>query len=167
MANIKKIKELLHYCDCHEVTVVDSECGKYFKELFDGDKFDRHPCFDECFPRIGLYLPSVATNPTMFIEFTVDYDREDGEDTELLLFNDDDAEYNNGHWGDRYIDDKMYHGDLEYSDIEDRIWNKIEQIIYEKAKKHVIEHKNTAEKNAKLWGDECDYFFDKFKDYKE
>jgi hypothetical protein len=57
----------------------------------------------------------------------------------------------------------MYHGDLEYSDIEDHIWDKIEQIIYEKAKKHVIEHKNTAEKNAKLWGDEYDYFFDKFK----
>lgn len=133
---IHNIKELLSYCDNEEFETYNKDIGKFFKELFSQDKFHHHMYFDAGVS-IGLYLKTVAYIPTMYIRYIYEYDREGSDDT-LVLFNDDEAKYKHvtsggyGAYGDRNSQDG--HGDLEYSDIPDWVWEKIQQGLYEKVK---------------------------------
>lgn len=121
---INNIKRLLKFKDDGEIMILDKRCAQFFQSFFDSPKFYRHPCFDECNITLGLYLPSTALIPTLFIEYIYEYDR-DGCDTELILFNDDSADYMFGDWGKRGTS----RDNIEYSDIPEEIWEIIEDYI--------------------------------------
>lgn len=121
---INNIKRLLsRFNDC-EITIFDKRCAQFFQSFFDSPRFYRHSCFDECNITLGLYLPTTAITPTLFIEYIYEYDRE-GYDTELVLFNDDSANYRFGDWGKRGTS----RDNIEYSDIPEEIWEIIEDYI--------------------------------------
>ena len=134
---IQNIKKILRLCDSSEITLVDEECGEFFNTFLSSPRFSRHPVFNPTYIEIGLYLDSCAINPTMFIEYEYSWDRDGGE-TEMLLFNDPGSKYKyGGNWGNNSEADSMYHGAIDYSDIPEKIWKRIELYAYERAKKDV------------------------------
>ena len=155
---INSFKKALRFCGNNRIEVYNEKCMKYFSEFFTGrPKKSKYPGYDagtygECggVIEIGLYIPTdEKDNPTIFIEYDVFLGRDDIE-SEFIIFNDDDAHYENGgDWGNRNSDDTLYIGDLEYSDIDLEIWKIMTEIALSVARKQIEESVVYAEKSLK------------------
>lgn len=141
MRDIAEIKRLLDYLPNDEMEIVDDECVKFFEKFINSRRGDDAACG---VVTIGLYLASVATNPALFLEYNY-YISVGDYDSEILIFDDKNANYNNrGLW--------MFGGrdKLNYSDIPDNIWEKIENLIYTEAEKSLRKSVSDGERHLKL-----------------
>lgn len=135
---IHRVKDRLRYCGNEEILLKNKEALAYFKDFFHERP---RPKYNNVFGdftgytlEIGLYLGTTGDNPTLHIKYNTP-SKEWGcyDDYEFIIFNDDEAHYKNGYWGDRNNDDSLYVGELEYSDIDDEIWEIIENEALENA----------------------------------
>ena len=150
METINRLKRALKYCSNNRIEVVDKRCMEYFSKFFtDRPRRNGGDNFRECggIIEIGLYLNTHETdNPTLFIQYDVYLGRDDIEE-EFAIFNDDEAHYEIGQWGNRNSVDSLYRGELEYSDISQEIWEILESVAISEAKKY-IEKCISASKNS-------------------
>ena len=140
---IKNVKTLLRYCPVasDEVMLYDKVCQKFFSKFFSSqpERFKK-PEFDTCTVQIELtdiLDKDVRTKHyTISLSYCYNYDRSDGEDWTLYYFNDPECYFRD--W---------QHPELEYSEIPDNIWERIQNILYERAKRYMNEKLDEAEKS--------------------
>ena len=140
---IKNIKTLLSYCPVasDEVMINDKTCTKFFGKFFSSqpDRFEK-PESDEY--RVQIELIDILDKDvrtkhyTVGLQYCYNYDRSDGEDWALYYFNDPECYYR-----------EWQHPELEYSEIPDYIWERIQNILYERAKRYMNEKLDEAEKS--------------------
>lgn len=143
---IQNIKTLLGYCPIatDEVMVTDEECEKFFGKFFSSNpnRFER-PEFDEC--RVQIILVDILDKDvrtkhyTIGLRYCYNYDRE-GEDWTLYYFNDPECYYR-----------EWQHPELEYSEIPDNIWEKVQNILYSKATETINKELKSAKKSVEYW----------------
>ena len=143
---IQNIKTLLSYCPkaSDEVMINDKTCKKFFGKFFSSqpDRFKK-PEFDEC--RVQIELISILDKDvqtkhyTVGLQYCYNWDRE-GEDWTLYYFNDPECYYR-----------EWQHPELEYSEIPDDIWEKIQNILYDKATETINKELKSAKKSVEYW----------------
>jgi len=155
---IQNIKTLLSYCphSTRDVTIVEDNVGLFFAELFNNDKRFKHTPYSRVYPRIYLceeLNTDYKTHSTSIgIEYTYDNDR-DGEYTESYVFDDED------------LKDTCFYTyknlSLKYSDVPDNIWERIQNILYNKATKEINEELKSAKDSVIYWENRKDEFENK------
>ena len=156
---IQNIKKLLSYCpvSTDEVMINDEVCQKFFGNFFSSqpDRFKK-PEFDKC--RVQIELVSILDKDVRTKHYTVSfrycyhYDRSDGEDWTLYYFNDNECYFR-----------EWQHPELEYSEIPDKIWERIQNTLYNKATEHINEELESAKSSVKYWEDKKKEFGNKLK----
>ena len=165
METINRLKRALKYCSNDRIEVVDKRCMEYFSKFFTNrPRKNGIYNFRECsgIIEIGLYLYTQADNPTLFIQYDVYLGRDDIEE-EFIIFNDDEAHYEFGQWGNRNSTDSLYRGELEYSDISQEIWEILESIAISEAKKYIekcISASNNSLKKFTKMKEDFEYFIE-------
>ncbi len=155
---IQNIKKLLSYCphSTKDVTIVEENVGLFFANLFNNDERFQHTPYDRVYPRIYLYVTLNIDYKTysnsIGIEYTYDNDR-DGEYTQSYVFNDED------------LKDTCFYclhpSSLEYSDVPDNIWERIQNILYDEATKEINENLKSAKSSVIYWENRKDEFNNK------
>ena len=155
---IQNIKTLLSYCpkSTDEVMLTSDEIlCKFFWEFFSSqpERFKR-PAFDGSTAVRMTLLNMLDANYkdyhyTITLRYCYDYDR-DGEDWTFYYFNDPECYY-------RECD----HPDLEYSEFPDDIWERIQNILYNKSTKEINENLESAKSSVVYWEKRKDEFDNK------
>lgn len=142
---ISKIKTLLHYCGNEEVEIYDERILRYLKTKM--PELGREKPFATI--TLGLYLECVSIVPTMYLQYVYEGPGHwEDWDEEFILFNDPSSEYEFGQdYGHREKDE------IKYSDIDENIWGIIENIVFEKAEKHVKKCLEDAKESCKFYED--------------
>ena len=153
---IQNIKTLLSYCPkaSDEVMINDETCTKFFGKFFSSqpDRFKK-PEFDEC--RVQIELIDILDKDvrtkhyTVGLQYCYNWDRE-GEDWTLYYFNDPECYYR-----------EWQHPELEYSEIPDDIWERIQNILYNKATETINKEISSAESLLKYWEEKLREFENK------
>ena len=147
---IHNIKTLLEYCpdSTDEVKLYDEVLKKFFYQFFNSqpERFEK-PAFDgETLVRIGLYgildKNLIERVNTIFLEYCYNYDRHNGSDMILYLLNNPDCYFREWHYPI-----------IECSEIPDDIWERIENVLYNKALETINKELESAESNIKYWKD--------------
>ena len=155
---IQNIKTLLSYCpkSTDEVMLTSDEVlCKFFWDFFSNqsERFKK-PAFDgSTAVRITLYDMLDANNKdfhyTIALHYCYDYDRE-GEDWSFYYFNDPECYYRD--WN---------HPELEYSEFPDNIWERIQNILYDKATVIISKELESAKSSVIYWENKKDEFNNK------
>ena len=147
---IQNIKKLLKYCpkSSDEVMLTSDEVlCKFFWDFFSSrpEKFKR-PAFDGS-TAVQMFLHGMLDEDykdhhyTIALRYCYEYDR-DGEDWTFYYFNDPECYYRE--WN---------HPDIEYSEFSDDIWERIQNILYDKATKEINKELQSAKDSVKYWED--------------
>lgn len=155
---INNIKKLLEYCPkaSDEVMLYDDVCEKFFGKFFSSrpDRFKTPENPEKAFVQIELYDvldEDVRTKHyTICLQYCYGYDRSEGEDWTLYLFNDPDCYFRD--WNNP---------DIEYSEIPDHIWRRIQDILYDKATETIRKGIESAKASVKQWEKKKDEFDNK------
>ena len=144
---IQNIKTLLSYCPIatDEVMITDDVCTKFFGKFFSSqpDRFKK-PEFDEC--RVQIELIDILDKDvrtkhyTVGISYCYNYNRSEGEDWTLYYFNDHECYYR-----------EWQHPELEYNEIPDYIWKRIQNILYNKATETINKELKSAKASVEYW----------------
>ena len=150
---IQNIKTLLSYCpkDSDEVMINDEICQKFFGRFFSSqpDRFKK-PEFDEC--RVQIELIDILDKDVRTKHYTVglgycyDWDRE-GEDWTFYYFNDPECYFR-----------EWQQPELEYFEIPNDIWEKIQNILYDKATENVNKELESAKASVEYWKEKKEEF---------
>lgn len=144
---IQNIKKLLDYCpkSTEDVMLSDDILCKFFWGFFSNkpERF-KTPAFEGS-TRVQIELLSMLDadykgyHHTILLKYCYDYDR-DGEKWTFYYFNDPECYF-------RSFD----HPNLEYSEIPDNIWERIQDVLYEKAAEEINESLEMAKSSVKYW----------------
>lgn len=155
---IQNIKTLLKYCPVatDEVMITDEVCKKFFGNFFSSqpERFKK-PEFDEC--RVQIELIDILDKDvrtkhyTVSLRYCYNWDRE-GEDWTFYYFNDPECYYR-----------EWQHPELEYSEIPDKIWERIQNTLYNKATEHINKELEEAKSSVKYWENKREEFDNKIK----
>ena len=145
---IQNIKKLLEYCpiSSRDTMLYDDVCEKFFAKFFSSqpDRFAMPENKDKVFARIGLFdvfdKNLETKHKTIFIKYCYYYDRSDGEDWTFYLFNDPECYFR-----------EFERADLEYSEIPDYIWERIQNIVYNEATKTINKNLEEARGSVEYW----------------
>ena len=156
---IQNIKTLLSYCPIatDEVMITDDVCTKFFGKFFSSqpDRFKK-PEFDEC--RVQIELIDILDKDVRTKHYTVglsycyNYNRSEGEDWTLYYFNDPECYYR-----------EWQHPELEYNEIPDYIWERIQNILYNKATETINKELKSAKASVEYWEEKLFEFDNKLK----
>ncbi len=143
---IQNIKKLLSYCpkSTEDVMLSDDILCRFFWNFFSGDpgRF-KTPVFERTRVQIELLSMLDANykdhHYTVLLKYCYEYDRE-GSDWTFYYFNDPECYF-------RSFD----HPVLEYSEIPDSIWSRIQDILYEKASETIAKELEMAKSSVKYW----------------
>ena len=154
---IQNIKLLLSYCPVatNEVMISDEVCQEFFGKFFSSDskRFEK-PEFDNC--RVKIELIDIldkdvrTKHDTISLSYCYHYDRSDGEDWTLYYFNDSECYFR-----------EWQHPELEYFEIPDYIWERIQNILYNKATEHIDKEINSAKASVEYWEEKKNEFNNK------
>jgi hypothetical protein len=143
---IQNIKKLLSYCPkaSNEVMINDETCTKFFGKFFSSqpNRFKK-PEFDEC--RVQIELIDILDKDVRTKHYTVglrycyNWDRE-GEAWTLYYFNDPECYFR-----------EWQQPELEYFEIPNDIWEKIQNILYDKATETINKELKSAKKSVEYW----------------
>lgn len=129
---IHNIKTLLHYChqSSNDLMIRDEVCEKFFAKFFKKDSRFRDPVWeDHTTVRISLSthysLKTKEFKEVIHLGYCYEYDRE-GQDWESCWFDDPEV-VRNGDWD---IPKTL----IQYSEIPDHIWKRIQDSLYEDAR---------------------------------
>jgi len=144
---IQNIKTLLSYCPVatNEVMLYDDVCEDFFSKFFSShpDRFEK-PEFDKCYVQIELISildKDVRTKHyTVGLSYCYNYDRSDGEDWTHYYFNDSECYFR-----------EWQHPDLEYNELPDHIWERIQNILYNKATETINKGLDSAKASVEYW----------------
>ena len=149
---IQNIKALLKYCPIasDEVMLYDKELRKFFWNFFskNKDRFKR-PAYDND-TLVQIELHAITDNNDEYINNTISmrycyFDKDSNENWSLYLFNDPDCNLEN--WQT-----------IEYSEIPDYIWEKIQNILYDKAGEWVNQKLELAKSCLTYWENKKESF---------
>lgn len=144
---IQNIKKLLNYCpkSSEDVMLSDDVLCKFFWNFFSNkpERF-KTPAFEGStmvqITLLGMLDANyINHHDTILLRYCYDYDRE-GEDWTFYYFNDSECYF-------RSFD----HPSLEYSEIPDNIWKRIQNILYDKAAKEINKGLESAKSSVKYW----------------
>lgn len=144
---IQNIKKLLDYCpkSTEDVMLSDDILCKFFWNFFSNNPERFKTPAIEGSTRVQIELLSMLDTDykgyhyTILLKYCYDYDR-DGEEWTFYYFNDPECCF-------RSFD----HPNLEYSEIPDAIWGRIQDILYEKAAEEINESLEMAKSSVKYW----------------
>lgn len=155
---IQNIKTLLSYCpySTDEVMLASDEVlCKFFWNFFSSqpERFKK-PAFDgSTAVRITLLdmfdANCIDYHYTIALRYCYCYDR-DGEDWTFYYFNDPECYYRE--WN---------RPDIEYSEFSDDIWERIQNILYNKASEEINENLELAKSSVEYWEKRKDEFDNK------
>lgn len=144
---IQNIKKLLSYCpnSTEDVMLSDDILCKFFWEFFSSkpERF-KTPAFEGS-TRVQINLLGmldanyISRHDTVLLRYCYEYDRE-GEDWTFYYFNDPECYFRS-----------FNHPSLEYSEIPDSIWERIQNILYKKAAETMIKELEMAKSSVKYW----------------
>ena len=147
-SRIQNIKTLLEHCphSTTDVMLYDEDLSKFFWEFFSSRpaRFET-PAF-EGKTNVRIHLVRILDKDyinehnTICFRYCCDYDRDNGEEWTIYYFNDPEC----------YFKD-FEHPDIEYSEIPDNIWEKIQKILYTKAKENISKELEEAKKLVRYW----------------
>lgn len=145
---IQNIKTLLSYCPeaSDEVMLASDEVLCNFFWNFFSSKPERFkaPAFEGStsvqIKLLGMLDANyISHHDTLLLRYCCEYDRE-GEDWTFYYFNDPECYF-------RSFD----HPNLEYSEIPDNIWERIQNILYDKAVKEINKELESAKSSVIYW----------------
>lgn len=145
---IENIKTLLKYCPIatNEVMLYDDECEKFFGKFFTSqpDRFKTPENKDKAF--VQIHLTDILDKDVRTKHYTISlsycyyYDRSDGEDWTFYYFNDPECYFR-----------EWQHPELEYNEIPDYIWERIQNILYNKATETINKELKSAKASVEYW----------------
>ena len=144
---IQNIKKLLSYCpkSSEDVMLSDDILCKFFWKFFSSKaKRFKTPVFEGS-TRVQINLLGmldanyISHHDTILMKYCYEYDR-DGEDWTFYYFNDPECYF-------RSFDCPS----LEYSEIPDNIWKRIQNIIYDKATEEINKELESAKSSVIYW----------------
>lgn len=128
---ISNIKKLLPFCTrwSNECEIIDEECGLFFTKFFSSDSKFKKPPFEHTYVRIRLatVLNYGEDDHTISLGYCSNCTRDD-EEWVIYYFDDPDIEFT------EFMAPK---DNMKYSDIPDNIWERIQNILYEKSVKSI------------------------------
>lgn len=127
---INKIKTILHYCKDNSVTITEGPLAKYLMNYFSKSTNYLNPSSEKFI--IGNYKDNDAVNPTLYIQYDSNNRFSGFSHNVCIVFNDDDAEYKNGNYGDRNAKNLDERGWIEYSEFTSAKWLDILDLAYKK-----------------------------------
>ena len=144
---IHNIKKLLNYCpnSTEDVMLSDDILCKFFWSFFSSkpERF-KTPAFEGS-TRVQINLLGmldanyISRHDTVLLRYCYEYDRE-GEDWTFYYFNDPECYFRS-----------FNHPSLEYSEIPDSIWERIQNILYDKAVKEINKELESAKSSIIYW----------------
>jgi hypothetical protein len=144
---IQNIKKLLSYCpeSTEDVMLSDDILCKFFWNFFSSkpERF-KTPAFEGS-TRVQITLLGmldanyISHHDTILLRYCYEYDRE-GEDWTFYYFNDSECYF-------RPFD----HPNLEYYEIPDNIWERIQNILYDKAVEEINKGLESAKSSVIYW----------------
>lgn len=153
---IQNIKTLLSYCphSTRDVMLYDETLADYFDNLFNNDsRFIHCKCPGKIYAQIKLatHVLTRDKNDNIIDEYPIqisycyDWDR-DGEDWTSYYF---DEEIVRNNW---MFKDDMYSKDLiKFEEFPDDIWERIQNILYDKATETIYKELKSAKKSVEYW----------------
>ena len=163
---IQNIKTLLKYCpdSTKDVMLYDETLGDYFDNFFNNDSRFRHcVCPGRIYVQIELAKHvltrdencNVIDEYPIMISYCYDWDR-DGEDWASYYF---DEEIVRNNW---MFKDDMYSKDLiKFEEFPDDIWERIQNILYNKATEEINKELESAKSSVVYWEKQKDEFDNK------
>ena len=163
---IQNIKTLLKYCpdSTKDVMLYDETLGDYFDNFFNNDSRFRHcVCPGRIYAQIELAKHvltrdencNVIDEYPIMISYCYDWDR-DGEDWASYYF---DEEIVRNNW---MFKDDMYSKDLiKFEEFPDDIWERIQNILYNKATEEINKELESAKSSVVYWEKQKDEFDNK------
>ena len=163
---IQNIKTLLKYCpdSTKDVMLYDETLGDYFDNFFNNDSRFRHcVCPGRIYVQIELAKHvltrdenyNVIDEYPIMISYCYDWDR-DGEDWASYYF---DEEIVRNNW---MFKDDMYSKDvIKFEEFPDDIWERIQNILYDKATEEINKELESAKSSVVYWEKRKDEFDNK------
>ena len=153
---IQNIKTLLKYCpdSTKDVMLYDETLGDYFDNFFNNDSRFRHcVCPGRIYAQIELAKHvltrdenyNVIDEYPIMISYCYDWDR-DGEDWASYYF---DEEIVRNNW---MFKDDIYSKDfIKFNEFPDYIWERIQNILYDKAAEEINKELESAKSSVIYW----------------
>ena len=153
---IKNIKTLLSYCphSTRDVMLYDETLADYFDNLFNSDsRFIHCKCPGKIYAKIELARHILTYDKNgkiidvypIMISYCYDWDR-DGEDWTSYYF---DEEIVRNNW---MFKDDIYSKDfIKFNEFPDYIWERIQNILYDKAAEEINKELESAKSSVIYW----------------
>lgn len=163
---IQNIKTLLKYCphSTRDVMLYDDILADYFDKFFNNDsRFIHCKCQGKIYAKIELakHVLTYDKNNNVIDEYPIeisycyDWDR-DGEDWTSYYF---DEEIIRNNW---MFKDDMYSKDfIKFEEFPDDIWERIQNILYDKATETISKELDSAKSSVVYWEKRKDEFDNK------
>ena len=165
---IQNIKTLLSYCpySTRDVMLYDETLADYFDKFFNNDSRFKHcKCPGKIYAKIELARHVLTRDENnnvidvypIMISYCYDWDR-DGEDWTSYYFDEEILKNNWMFKGDMYSKDL-----IKFEEFPDNIWERIQNILYNKATENINKELKSAKKSVEYWEEKLFEFENKLK----